>query len=72
MPTRNNIEVLERLFEASGALVDLKRQVDRVDQEVRTLKAQGEGFVPAAERKVSIDGSSDSNSIDAIRIRGLN
>jgi hypothetical protein len=46
MPTRANIDEFESLLQAVGALVDIKRQVDRVEQEVRALSAQREGFVP--------------------------
>lgn len=46
MPTRSNVEELEGLFGAVTALVDMKRQVDRVSQEVRMLRAQKEGYIP--------------------------
>ncbi|KAK4684808.1 hypothetical protein P7C73_g5357, partial [Tremellales sp. Uapishka_1] len=46
MPTRNNIDMLERVLQAAGALMDMKRQYDRVEQELRTLRAQKEGFIP--------------------------
>ncbi|WVQ81708.1 hypothetical protein IAT38_003833 [Cryptococcus sp. DSM 104549] len=48
MPTRQNIEMFDGLLVASGALVDMKRQVDRVEQELRTVRAQKEGLEPAA------------------------
>nr|XP_031859512.1 uncharacterized protein CI109_004974 [Kwoniella shandongensis]KAA5526584.1 hypothetical protein CI109_004974 [Kwoniella shandongensis] len=50
MPTRGNLEMFESLLQASGALIDMKRQVDRVEQELRTVRAQREGLVPF-ERK---------------------
>ena len=54
MPTRTNVELLERLLISAGALVDMKRQFDRVEQEIRTLRAQKEGFIPPVQsRKVS-------------------
>jgi len=72
MPTRNNIEIFERLLVAAGGLVDMKRQVDRVEQEMRTLRAQREGFVaPMEGRKVSPRHTSrdrDLMSLDSIRI----
>jgi DNA methyltransferase 1-associated protein 1 len=40
MPTRQNVSQLELLFEAAEALLDTKRAMDRVDQEVRVLKQQ--------------------------------
>lgn len=46
MPTRANLEAFDGVLQAAGALVDMKRQMDRVDQELRTLRAQREGFVP--------------------------
>jgi DNA methyltransferase 1-associated protein 1 len=45
MPTRNNVDALEKVLEAGSALVDMKRQVDRVEQELRKLRAQREAFV---------------------------
>jgi DNA methyltransferase 1-associated protein 1 len=57
MPTRDNLEVFDRLLHAAGGLVDMKRQVDRVEQEVRTLRAQKEGFVPPL-------GASGSRQVD--------
>lgn len=55
MPTRSNLDALDGVLHAAAALVDMKRQVDRVEQEIRTVKAQREGFVPPVEpsRKVS-------------------
>jgi DNA methyltransferase 1-associated protein 1 len=54
MPTRSNLEEFDVLLVAAGALVDMKRQVERVSQELRMLRAQKEGFVPPVEqRKVS-------------------
>ncbi|KAK1923209.1 hypothetical protein DB88DRAFT_494255 [Papiliotrema laurentii] len=46
MPTRSNIEEFDGLLNAVSALVDMKRQVDRVSQEVRLLRAQKEGYIP--------------------------
>jgi DNA methyltransferase 1-associated protein 1 len=45
MPTRNNLEALDGVLVAGAALCDMKRQVDRVEQELRTLRAQREGYV---------------------------
>jgi DNA methyltransferase 1-associated protein 1 len=49
MPTRANLDALDGVLQAAGGLVDMKRQVDRVDQELRTLRAQREGFVPPVD-----------------------
>lgn len=40
MPTQNNLNQLKGVFEACEALVETKRAVDRVDQEIRTLKSR--------------------------------
>lgn len=42
MPTIRNVNRLESLMNATQALVDMKKQVDRVETEVRILKAQKE------------------------------
>lgn len=52
MPTRENIEVFDGLLLAAGGLIDMKRQVDRVESEIRTLKAQVSGFVPPIAKRV--------------------
>ena len=62
MPTRNNVEIFDRVLLAAGGLVDMKRQFDRVEQEIRTLRAQREGFVQPVDRrkvrsKVQIEAS---------------
>lgn len=49
MPTRDNCAQLESLLEAAGALVETKKQVDRIEQEIRVLQerlgkaSEGEG-----------------------------
>lgn len=53
MPTRENIEMFEDLLTAAGGLVEMKRQVDRVEQEIRTSRAQASGFIPPITRRVS-------------------
>lgn len=45
MPTRENLERYEALLSACGMLVDIKRMVDRAEQEVRVLKMQKESGV---------------------------
>jgi len=45
MPTRNNLEALDGVLVAGAALCDMKRQVDRVEQDLRSLRAQREGYV---------------------------
>ncbi|WWC92407.1 uncharacterized protein L201_007364 [Kwoniella dendrophila CBS 6074] len=51
MPTRANIEMFDNLLQAAGALIDMKRQVDRVEQELRTVKAQKEGLLPTVDTR---------------------
>jgi DNA methyltransferase 1-associated protein 1 len=46
MPTRSNLDMFEQLVHTVSMLVDMKRQVDRADQEIRVLEAQARGFVP--------------------------
>lgn len=38
MPTRENIQHLEALLDAAAVLIDTKKSVDRIDQEIRTHK----------------------------------
>lgn len=40
MPTKPNIERMEALQVAAAGLLDMKKNVDRVEQEIRTLKVQ--------------------------------
>lgn len=46
MPTRDNVVALEKVIHSAEGLVEMKRLVDRVEVEVRTLKAQRDGIVP--------------------------
>ena len=50
MPTRTNLDALDGVLSAGAALVDMKRQVDRVEQELRTLRAQRETYVAPLQR----------------------
>jgi DNA methyltransferase 1-associated protein 1 len=52
MPTRLNLDAYDSLLVAVGALVDIKRQVDRVEQECRTLQAQRKAFVAPLQSSV--------------------
>lgn len=74
MPTRGNLEAYDGVLQAATSLVDMKRQVDRVEQELRTLKAQKEGFVPPVEppsRKRSESVLSTDTSTTTRRSRAL-
>jgi DNA methyltransferase 1-associated protein 1 len=50
MPTRDNCTQLEALIEAGSQLLDTKKNVDRVEQDIRVLKARlanKEGLFPS-------------------------
>jgi DNA methyltransferase 1-associated protein 1 len=52
MPTRPNLEAYDGVLQAAVSLVDMKRQVDRVEQEIRTIKAQRDGgYIPPVESR---------------------
>jgi len=77
MPTRGNIEAYDSVLQAAASLIDMKRQVDRVEQELRTLKAQKEGFVPpvsesqSRKRSESVLSTDTSGTGTARRSRAL-
>lgn len=58
MPTRENLERYEALLAACGSLVDVKRMVDRAEQEVRVLKLQKESGVGPAVVGTAVETSS--------------
>jgi len=65
MPTRENCAQLESLLDATSALVETKKVVDRVDQEIRILKARlgrkaSEGSADA-EADPDADGDADAD-----------
>ncbi|KZT60742.1 hypothetical protein CALCODRAFT_522889 [Calocera cornea HHB12733] len=43
MPTKGDVEKLDSLLNTAGILVEMKRSVDRLDQELRVLKARQKG-----------------------------
>ncbi|KAG8908175.1 swr complex subunit [Tulasnella sp. 403] len=57
MPTSANLEKMEALQAAAAGLVDMKKMVDRVDQEIRVLKARLRGGSEAGE--TDADGTAD-------------
>jgi DNA methyltransferase 1-associated protein 1 len=76
MPTRSNLEAFDGVLQAAASLIDMKRQVDRVEQELRTLKAQREGFVPPVTESLSRKRSesvlsTDTSGTGARRSRAL-
>lgn len=58
MPTRENLERYEALLTACGSLVDVKRMVDRAEQEVRVLKLQKESGVGGAGTGTAVEMTS--------------
>lgn len=62
MPTRENCAQLEGLFDAAAALVDTKKVVDKVDQEIRVLKARMAGRASVGARSDAMDA--DDNDGD--------
>ncbi|KAI0068621.1 hypothetical protein BV25DRAFT_1866596 [Artomyces pyxidatus] len=58
MPTRETLAQHEALVEAAGALVETKKVVDRVDQEIRVAKARlgmRESEAPGASTPMEVD-----------------
>lgn len=60
MPTRENLDILEALFQASAALVDMKRQVDRVELELKTLRAQRQDYIAPVPKQDLQSAQSES------------
>ena len=54
MPTKDNISALEKTIHAAEGLIEMKRLVDRVEVEVRTLKAQRDGIAMTAPVAVPV------------------
>jgi hypothetical protein len=67
MPTQNNLTQLKGVFEACEALVETKRAVDRVEQDIRVLKARlakRRGEATTSQDGMDIDG--DGNEVRAV------
>lgn len=67
MPTRENVDQLQALYEAANALVDTKKVVDRVEQEIRVLqeKKSGRGSVSRSDT-MDIDADAEADAdVDA-------
>ena len=61
MPTRENCQRLELLLDAATALVETKKQVDRIDQEIRLAQERlGQG---SAEGDAE-DGEGEDDAMD--------
>lgn len=62
MPTKDNCVRLESLLEATTALVETKRQVDRIEQEIRVAQERlGQG---SAEGDAEGDDADDAMDVD--------
>lgn len=62
MPTKDNCQKLEALLEAATALVETKKQVDKIDQEIRLAQERlGQG---SAEGDADGDAEEDTMDVD--------
>lgn len=64
MPTAANLEKLEGLQAAAGGLLDMKKALDRVEQEIRINKARLRGGSEAAETDADGAGETDRGRTD--------
>lgn len=62
MPTKDNCQRLENLLEAATALVETKKQVDRIEQEIRM--AQERLGQDNAEGDADGEGDGDGDGMD--------
>lgn len=81
MPTRDNVAQLESLLEATTALVETKRVVDKVEYDINVLKtrlgmregsgAEGEGEGGTATYAMDIDEVNDGDAADDGRAQSV-
>ncbi|KIO31111.1 hypothetical protein M407DRAFT_221649 [Tulasnella calospora MUT 4182] len=64
MPTAANLEKLEGLQAAAGGLLDMKKALDRVEQEIRINKARLRGGSEAGETDADGTGETDRGRTD--------
>lgn len=68
MPTHENCAALEQLLSAASALVETKKVVDRVDQEIRILQARLNeregGTAEGDERETGVGGGAEDTGMD--------
>ena len=63
MPTRENIQYLEALLDAAAVLIDTKKSVDRIDQEIRTQKKLlGLGGDEDGQTEAAAEGEGEDDS----------
>lgn len=65
MPTRENVASLEILLDATTAMVEQKRVVDRVEQEIRTLKMRL--GIPVDDEITNADAEGEVETADAVQ-----
>lgn len=62
MPTRPNIQRLEELQQAAAGLLEVKKSVDRLELDIRMLKAQRESANGGREDSEMRDQSEDGEA----------
>lgn len=69
MPTRENCALLEALLDATSSLVEMKKQTDRLDHEIRVAKerlaardAEGEGDNAEGEMDINEDADAEAEA----------
>lgn len=67
MPTRDNCALLESLIDATSSLVEMKKQVDRIDHEIRVAQerlvsrnTEGQDVEMDVDEEVGEDGRGQS------------
>lgn len=72
MPTKPNIERMESLQIAVAGLLEMKKNVDRAEQEIRTLKAQRDAVEGSEIRDQSEEaGEGNKHLVNSIIFRIL-
>jgi hypothetical protein len=65
MPTKDNIAALEKTIHSAEGLIEMKRLVDRVEVEVRTLKAQRDGIAMTAPAVVPVSTTPTVEAVES-------
>lgn len=65
MPTRENIQQLEALYEATSALLETKRAMDRVEHEIQACKTRlsDRGRMPQSDAGDGMDASPNRSTV---------
>lgn len=65
MPTKDNCAQLESLLEAASALMETKKQVDRIEQEIRVLQERlGKSSEGGDEEAMDVDENEGEGEAD--------